>query len=181
MQRPIFSIGHSTRTFEEFLSLLQEHDIALLVDVRTFPFSRRHPHFNTEVFAERLRAAGVEYRHEKALGGRRGKQPGADPSLNAGWEVPGFKNYADYALGAEFRRALDTLIVSASARPTAYMCSEAVWWRCHRRIITDHLLARGIPVHHILGANACEDASLTPFARVKNGAVTYPETQPRLL
>jgi uncharacterized protein (DUF488 family) len=169
---PLFTIGHSSRTAEQLVALLREFNVACLVDVRTVPRSRAHPHFRRERMEEWLPAAGVEYRHMRSLGGLR--HPVKD-SRNGAWEVPGFRGYADHALGAEFAAALDELLALAADRATAIMCAEAVWWQCHRRIITDWVLARGIAVVHILGPGKGEAASLTSFARVSGGRVTYPD------
>lgn len=171
----IFTIGHSTRSVEEFIALLREADSDLVVDVRRFPGSRRHPQFNAERLAAALAASGIGYRHVAALGGRRAA-PSDHPSRHTLWREPGFRNYAGYAETPEFRAGLDELLqLARSARPTI-MCAEAVWWRCHRRIITDYLLAAGIEVRHILGAAKIEPARLTEGAAIEpDGTILYGE------
>lgn len=171
--RPLHTIGHSTRSEEQLVELLREHRVACLVDVRTVPRSRAHPHWSRERMAVSLPAAGIEYRHAPALGGLR--RPVKGQSINGAWQVGGFRGYADYALTPPFAAALDELLALAASRPTTIMCAEALWWQCHRRIITDWVLARGVPVVHILGPGKSEPASLTPFARVEGGRVTYPD------
>jgi uncharacterized protein (DUF488 family) len=171
----IFTIGHSTRPLAELVALLREAGVAVLVDVRSVPRSRANPQFNTETLAPALAAAGIAYRHLPALGGLRGRRRGAEASRNTLWQVEAFRNYADYALTAAFRAGLDALVALAGERTAAIMCAEAVWWRCHRRIIADHLLARGIPVAHIMGPGKIVPATLTPGARLAaEGGVVYP-------
>jgi uncharacterized protein (DUF488 family) len=162
----IFTIGHSTRTFAAFVALLRQVDVTLLVDVRSFPRSRTTPQFNGDTLPDALAAEGVGYRQLRALGGRRHHRKGAPPSLNMYWRVTAFRSYADYAETAEFRAGLDTLRALARADRCAIMCAEAVWWRCHRRIIADYLLADGRRVEHILGPGQVVPATLTPGARV---------------
>ncbi|MFL5616507.1 MAG: DUF488 family protein [Gemmatimonadaceae bacterium] len=168
----IYTIGHSTRSFEDFLSLLQRSRIECLVDVRTFPGSRRHPHFNREVLEHSLQDAGIEYLHRPALGGRRRPPRDAPPSA---WRNEGFRGYAAYMQTPAFRAALDDLIVLGDRRRTAIMCSEAVPWRCHRALISDALTARGVTVEHILDAGESPHR-LTSFAVVHGDEVTYPPT-----
>jgi uncharacterized protein (DUF488 family) len=168
----IFTVGHSTRPIAEFSALLQRAEVALVVDVRRFPGSRRHPQFNAEALARSLAAAGIDYRHMAALGGRRGAASGGK-SPHTLWREAAFRNYADYAETAEFRTALREVLRLASGRRAAIMCAEAVWWRCHRRIIADYLIASGVPVAHILDAKV-EPARLTPDAVVRpDGAILY--------
>src|SRR5690606_12153957 len=150
MHNNVFTIGHSTRTLDVFIALLREHDIHILVDVRAYPGSRRHPHFNKDSLQRTIPQAGMRYEHVLALGGRRRKSKDAAPSPNIYWEHAAFRAYADYALGDEFHEGLSQLEAAARETTCAIMCSEAVWWRCHRRIITDYLLADGIPVVHIM-------------------------------
>jgi uncharacterized protein (DUF488 family) len=172
MAAVVHTIGHSTRSSEDFLALLHEAGIAMVADVRRFPGSRRHPQFNGEALAATLAAAGIGYRHFPALGGRRAP---AKDSPNGLWREPGFRGYADYAAMPAFRDALGALEALAQARPTAIMCAEAVWWQCHRRIITDYLLADGLEVRHILGPVQVEAATLTPGARRRgDGTLVYP-------
>ncbi len=163
--KSVFTIGHSTLSLEAFIGLLEEHSIDTLVDVRAFPGSRRFPHFNKENLQAALPAAGMQYKHILALGGRRKKAKAEIPSLNVYWQQVAFRNYADYALSDESRVGLNELEEVASKSTCAIMCSEAVWWRCHRRIITDYLLADGISVFHILGKGKADPASMTEAAR----------------
>lgn len=179
----VFTIGHSTRSLDELTALLREQAIDVLVDVRTIPRSRRHPQFNAEALAETMPAAGIVYRGEKALGGLRGKRKEPGPSPNGFWTNTSFRNYADYALSQPFRSALAELEALAGARRPAIMCAEVLWWRCHRRIITDYLLADGFDVVHILAPGKTEPAKLTPAAvKIGNGALHYPAApeSPRL-
>ena len=167
----IFTIGHSTHTAADFLALLQAHDVEGIVDVRTIPRSRRHPHFSSEALAEFLRAHGIAYLHLGALGGLR--KPKRD-SANAGWRHAAFRGYADHMQTIEFAAALDTLISFARERQAAVMCAEAKWWQCHRQLIADALVARQIEVRHIMGARSAPAHQLTPFAMVTGGQVHYP-------
>ena len=172
----VFTIGHSTRSIDEFLALLREARIEAVVDVRRFPMSRRHPQFNAEALAASLRAAGIGYRHVPALGGRRGKRADGKESPHTLWREESFRNYADYAETAAFRTALEDLSRLAREQRVAIMCAEAVWWRCHRRLIADHLLAAGVPVEHILERGKIEAAELTPGATVRaDGSILYRE------
>ena len=176
----IYTIGHSTRALEDFTAMLEAAGIACIADVRRFPRSRRHPHFNGDALARSLAEAGILYRHFEALGGRRGKAP-AQPSANTLWREEPFRNYADYAETEEFRTALAALKSLATERPVAIMCAEAVWWRCHRRIIADYLIAQGNEVVHILEKNKLEPATLTPGAAPQpDGSVLYAGKEPRL-
>jgi uncharacterized protein (DUF488 family) len=165
----VYTIGHSTRSIEEFLELLTREEIKLLADIRTFPVSRRYPHFNSEILAASLRAAGIEYRHLSGLGGRRAPKKN---SANTLWRNAGFRGYADYMETDEFRDALQEVIVLSATRRVAIMCAEAVPWRCHRNLVSDALVAAGIPVKHILDAKL-SDHTLTPFARIQDGYVSY--------
>jgi uncharacterized protein (DUF488 family) len=150
----------------------------MVVDVRSFPRSRTNPQFNTEVLPETLAPLQMRYEHWPDLGGRRPKQPDVDDGINDFWNNRSFHNYADYALGPDFQNALEQLIATTAERRPALMCSEAVWWRCHRRIITDHLLARGFDVFHIMDRNKLVEASLTRGAVItKDRQVTYPAQQ----
>jgi uncharacterized protein (DUF488 family) len=159
---PIFTIGHSTRPIAEFVALLRQVAVDLLVDVRSIPRSRTNPQFNADALAEALVDAGITYRHLPALGGLRHRKKGAMPSPNTFWRVAAFRNYADYAATGAFRKGLDELRALAHDNCCAIMCAEAVWWRCHRRIIADYLLAGGVPVAHIIGHNKIDPAKLTP-------------------
>lgn len=172
----VYTIGHSTRAIAEFVALLQQVAVDMVVDVRSIPRSRTNPQFNADALPGSLTAAGIAYRHLRALGGRRHRSPDAGPSLNTLWRNQAFRNYADYAATAAFRTGLNELRALIRERCCVIMCAEAVWWRCHRRIIADYLLAEGIPVAHILGHNQVKPASLTPGARrLANGTLIYPE------
>jgi uncharacterized protein (DUF488 family) len=155
--------------------MLEAHGIRLLVDVRTIPKSRRNPQFNRETLAASLRAAGIEYHHLPGLGGLRHARK---DSPNTAWRNASFRGYADYMQTPEFAENLARLIDLASDAPTAIMCAEAVPWRCHRSLIADALMARGIPVTEILSASKSQPHAITPFARVEGEQVTYPGEQP---
>lgn len=167
----IYTIGHSTRSLDDFLALLRAHRIGQLADVRTVPKSRRHPHFAGEALAQSLPEASVAYRHFVALGGLR--KPRKD-SRNTAWRHESFRGYADHMETSAFQRALDDLTVWAGAAPTVVMCAEAVWWQCHRQLIADALVARAVEVRHIMSTGAAPPHTLTAFARVDDGRVTYP-------
>jgi uncharacterized protein (DUF488 family) len=167
----IFTIGHSTHPIEDFLALLSQHEIKLLADVRSYPSSKRWPHFNQEELQRAMKLAGIEYRWFKSLGGRRHSKDAESP--HTAWQIPAFRSYADYADGDEFRAGLDDLIALAEHERTAYMCSEGLWWRCHRRIISDHLVVRGWAVMHIMPAGKLTEHALPDFARVENECLIY--------
>ena len=173
MPPQIFSIGHSTHALDRFLALLGQHGIEVLVDIRRFPGSRRFPHFNRESFAAALPEAGVEYCWFEALGGRRQKKK-SDPSPNLGLRNESFRNYADYMPTAQFREAICQLQELAEHRPTAIMCSESVFWRCHRRLVSDYLWMKGIGVQHIMPSGELYAHTLTKGARIENDELTYP-------
>ena len=166
----VYTVGHSTRGLDEFIALLARHGIAHVADVRAFPASRRHPHFNREPLAGELGPRGIAYSHHPALGGRR--TPSRD-SRNAAWRNAGFRGYADYMQTADFRRGIDGLLLVAGAAPTAVMCAESVPWRCHRSLIADALLVRGAAVLHVLDAGLRPHA-LPPFSVVHGDRVRYP-------
>jgi uncharacterized protein (DUF488 family) len=170
----IFTLGHSTHPIEEFLALLSQHEIALLADVRSYPASRKWPQFNQEELQRAVEPAAIEYRWLKALGGRRHSKDAASP--HTAWQIPAFRSYADYADSHDFRAGLDELIALAVQKPAAYMCSEGLWWRCHRRIISDHLAVRGWSVMHIMPTGKLVEHSLPDFARVVNGRLLYDTT-----
>ena len=175
-----FTIGHSTRTLAKFVDLLRESNVDLVVDVRSMPRSRTNPQFNLETLPEGLAPWQIGYKHMAELGGLRGKQRLAEPSPNAYWRVRSFRNYADYALTEPFASGLAQLREQGSQHRCTIMCAEAVWWRCHRRIITDYLLAAGEQVMHILGTSQVEEARLTPGAVLRDdGTVVYPAESPR--
>jgi uncharacterized protein (DUF488 family) len=167
----IWTIGHSTRTIEVFISLLAEHGIRLLADVRSLPGSKRYPQFNKEALADSLGKTGIRYEHFPELGGRRKAKP---ESKNTAWRNASFRGYADYMETEEFRKGVERLLdLAAGAGPTAIMCAEAVWWRCHRSLISDYLKARCIEVMHILDANKTQSHLYTSAARVVNGKLSY--------
>lgn len=174
------TIGHSNRPLSEFVTMLREAGVDLVLDVRAFPRSRTNPAFNIDRLPADLERFQIGYRHLPDLGGRRRKQNGVDERVNALWRVQSFHNYADYALSSEFRDAFQELLVLGAGRRVALMCSEAVWWRCHRRIITDYLVLNGHAVDHLMGPGQIDHAVATPGAkRTSDGKVTYPpETQP---
>jgi uncharacterized protein (DUF488 family) len=167
----VHTVGHSTRPLDELVALLQAHGVTQLADVRTIPKSRRHPHFAQESLSASLPAAGIAYRHFPGLGGLR--KPAPD-SPNGGWRHAGFRGYADYMQTPAFGMALNELIDWADDAATAVMCAEAVWWQCHRQLIADALVARGIDARHIMSGKAAAAHTLTSFARVDGGRVTYP-------
>jgi uncharacterized protein (DUF488 family) len=179
MNRPasetVFTIGHSTRTLAEFVAILRQAEITLLVDVRAYPRSRTTPQFNADTLPGSLAANGIGYRHLRALGGRRHHRKGAPPSVNGYWRVAAFRAYADYTDSDEFRAGLAALRALARDDRCAIMCAEALWWRCHRRIIADCLLAGGVLVAHIMGPGEVVPATLTPGARLMaDGRLRYP-------
>ena len=175
MGNPVFTIGHSTRSVVELIGLLREAAVVLLADVRAFPRSRTNPQFNGPELEKELAAAGIRYRYLPALGGRR--HAGKGPSPNMLWRNESFRAYALYAGTAEFRAGLEELCVLAGGHRCAIMCAEAVWWRCHRRIIADYLLAAGFEVVHILGPGKLTPAALTPGAqRSAAGGLIYPDS-----
>jgi uncharacterized protein (DUF488 family) len=176
MSNPFFTIGHSTRPIDEFVALLTASEVKLVVDVRTVPRSRTNPQFNRDALPASLAPHGIAYEHFAALGGLRKKQPGVSPDANAFWENASFHNYADYALGEEFSASLEKLRALGHAARLTVMCAESLWWRCHRRIIADYLIAAGKEVFHILGPGHIEQARLTPEARIEpDGSLTYPK------
>ena len=180
----LYTVGHSNRTAAEFVALLRQVGASTLLDVRAFPSSRANPQFNGDVLAESLHGAGLRYRHLSALGGRRHRARGDAASPNGFWQHPAFRNYADYAMTPAFRAALEELLALARTQTCAIMCAEAVWWRCHRRIIADYLLVAGIPVAHILAPGKVVRAELTPGAQPgADGTIRYPgpgdDGQPR--
>ena len=170
--RLLWTVGHSTRSIDELIDLLRVHAIALLVDVRRYPASRRHPHFNEAALAESLTAKGIAYQHLPELGGRRSAHPN---SVNLGWRSAGFRGYADYMQTDEFWRALEELMAHGKKGPAVIMCAEGVPWRCHRSLIADALVSRGWTVQHILTTTGAQPHQLTAFAKIQNGVLTYPE------
>lgn len=166
MIRTIFTIGHSTRTIPDFIALLRQVEVDLLVDVRSIPWSRMTPQFNLDTLPISLAAEDIGYEHLRELGGRRHHPKSAPPSTNTFWRVLAFRNYADYAETDAFRAGFAELLALARTHRCAIMCAEAVWWRCHRRIITDYLLAYGVHVEHIMALGTVTPANLTPGAHV---------------
>jgi uncharacterized protein (DUF488 family) len=167
----VFTVGHSTRSFEELVDMLRAHGVERLVDVRTIPRSRRNPQFNRETLATALRNRRIAYRHMQDLGGLR--RPQRD-SVNAGWRNASFRGYADYMQTEGFGKALERLVELSADRTTAVMCAEAVPWRCHRSLIADALIVRGHEVRDIMSATNAKPHTLNPMARVKGLQVTYP-------
>ena len=167
----IWTIGHSTREIDAFISLLEENGIKLLADVRSFPGSNRYPQFNREALAKSLADAGIRYEHFPELGGRRKPKP---DSHNTAWHNASFRGYADYMETEEFHKGVERLLALAGvAGPAAIMCAEAVWWRCHRSLISDYLKARGVEVMHILNIKKTEPHPYTSAARIVNGELSY--------
>jgi uncharacterized protein (DUF488 family) len=176
----LWTIGHSTRPIDEFLSLLQAHDIQLLADVRITPYSRRNPHFHSDTLAKSLAEAAISYQHMPKLGGRRKTR---QDSVNTGWRNDSFRGYADYMQTPNFQEALNDLMATGQKFPVAIMCAEAVPWRCHRTLISDALISRGWTVQHIISSTSLKTHTLTPFAKHEAGHLTYPpgpESNPRL-
>jgi uncharacterized protein (DUF488 family) len=167
----LYTIGHSTRSLDELIDALRAHGIQTLVDVRAFPMSRRLPHFNRESLEASLPAAGIEYRWMPALGGRRKKQ--RDDSPNTALRNDQFRNYADYMLTPEFQAAVGEVLELAASRPTAVMCAERVWFRCHRMLISDYVVAHGNRVLHIDDSKPPREHKLTADARVRDGVLVY--------
>jgi uncharacterized protein (DUF488 family) len=175
MARPFFTIGHSTRSLGEFVALTRNAEVRLIVDVRTVPRSRTNPQYNSESLAKALSESDVSYEHIAALGGLRGRKRDVPADVNGFWQNRSFHNYADYAMSEEFRAGLIRLRELGHATQSAIMCAEAVWWRCHRRIITDYLIAAGEVVFHILGSTRIEQARMTDAAKLgPDGVLTYP-------
>jgi uncharacterized protein (DUF488 family) len=175
MPNAFYTIGHSKRSVGQFAELLTAAGIDCVVDVRAFPRSRSNPQFNADVLPQALAASGIDYKHVAELGGRRGRQPDVPQERNAFWTNESFHNYADYAESAAFRAGLARLIELGRRRRCAIMCAEAVWWRCHRRIIADYLLARGEGVFHIMPNGRIAPAQRTPGTCLRpDGALAYP-------
>ena len=171
---PIFTIGHSTRTIPGFVDLLRVGPVDLVVDVRTVPRSRRNPQYNEEQLGAELAPYQVGYARIAGLGGLRGRSRDVPPELNGFWVNQSFHNYADYALSPEFEASLGELLEVSSERRCAIMCAEAVWWRCHRRIIADYVMTRGRTVFHLMGEDRADAATLTPSAEVRGDKIVYP-------
>jgi len=175
-QLTIFAIGHSTRPLEEFIELLRANGVKRVIDIRTIPRSRHNPQFNRDTLGPAMRKSGVAYVHLKKLGGlRHAKQD----SVNLGWHNAGFRGFADYMETPEFAAGLARAINLAEAKPSALMCAEAVPWRCHRSLVADALVVRGIQILDIVSASPPRPHKLTPFARVRGVHITYPTDKPR--
>jgi uncharacterized protein (DUF488 family) len=175
MRNPFFTIGHSTRPIAAFVDLLRDAEVRLVVDVRTIPRSRANPQYGSEMLAHSLSAFQIAYEHIAALGGLRGRKRDVPPAVNGFWENQSFHNYADYAMSGDFHSGLVRLRELGHGRRCAIMCAEALWWRCHRRIIADYLIAPGEAVFHILGPNHIEQAQITAAANLEpSGTLTYP-------
>jgi uncharacterized protein (DUF488 family) len=171
MTSQIWTIGHSTRKIDIFISLLEENGIKLLADVRSWPGSKRYPQFNKEALAESLNARGIRYEHFPEMGGKR--KPKRD-SRNTAWRNASFRGYADHMETGEFHKGVERLLdLGHQIGPTAIMCAEAVWWRCHRSLISDYLKAHGIEVTHILDTKKVEQHPFTSAARIVNGNLSY--------
>ncbi len=178
MAEPFFTIGHSTRAVGELAALLLPNEVKRIVDVRTVPRSRTNPQYNRDVLPGELARHGIGYEHIAALGGLRGRRVDVAPEVNGWWDNASFHNYADYAMTPPFRAGLARLLELGRDERCAIMCAEAVWWRCHRRIITDYLLAAGEAVFHIVSGDVPEPARLTPEAvPAAGGALAYPSRQ----
>jgi uncharacterized protein (DUF488 family) len=175
MNNPFYTIGHSTRSIDAFVSLLKSVGITFVVDVRTVPRSRTNPQYNHDTLPQSLAPFQMGYEHIAALGGLRSKNRNVPPSVNAYWHNASFHNYADYAMGDSFRAGLSRLCALGRNQPCAIMCAEALWWRCHRRIIADYLLAADERVFHLMGTRKVEPARMTGAARLTaSGVLTYP-------
>jgi uncharacterized protein (DUF488 family) len=169
----IFTIGHSTRTAEAFIDLLRDRGVDLLADIRQYPGSRRLPHFNREPLRDALARAGVDYEWHRELGGRR--SPPAEKSVNTGLRNASFRNYADYMGTPAFRAAIERLVTRSAGRTVAIMCAEVLYWRCHRRLVSDYLVAHGVPVLHIVGPGPLQPHRMTQEARIVGGELCYPQ------
>lgn len=175
MVYPFFTVGHSNRSSAAFLDILRAAEIGVVADVRRLPGSRANPQFDQDRLSRSLAQFQIGYDYVPLLGGRRGQEKSVPPDLNGAWRNRSFHNYADYALSAEFAKGLAALIELGRARKCAMMCSEAVWWRCHRRIIADHLLARNEDVFHLMQEGRVQRAVLTPGAVIRDDlSVVYP-------
>ncbi len=168
----IWTIGHSTRTLDEFVDMLKSFQIESVADIRSFPGSRRFPQFNKEALAVSLPENSIKYIHLKELGGRRKVQP---DSINTGWRLAAFRGYADYMGTDAFKNAIQELESLAYKDRIAYMCSEALWWRCHRSLVSDYLKVQGWTVMHIMGNGKAQEHPYTSSAEIVNGELTYPK------
>jgi uncharacterized protein (DUF488 family) len=171
-QKNIWTIGHSTRTIDHFIAMLQSFHIEQMMDIRSFPGSKRYPHFNKEVLEISLPANGINYIHVKDLGGRR---PARADSINTGWHNAAFRGFADYMQTDNFKTGIEQLEEIAVTKRTSYMCSEAVWWRCHRSLVSDFLKLKGWNVHHIMEIGKAEEHHYTQPAKIIDGKLSYQE------
>ena len=174
----LYTIGHSTRSHDELVAALAAWEVTRLVDIRHFTRSRANPQFNAAVLTRKLPRDGIAYEAMHALGGRRGRSKDADPARNGGWTNASFKNYADHAETPEFGQALASLLARAALETCAIMCAEAVWWRCHRRIVADYAITRRVRVFHIFTPAKADRATRTPFAKLdrRTRTLRYPAT-----
>jgi uncharacterized protein (DUF488 family) len=170
----IWTIGHSTHSLNEFVAMLKSFQIELVADIRSLPGSRRYPHFNIEALQFSLPENDIKYIHLKELGGRRKVQPG---SHNTGWRIAAFRGYADYMENDAFKKAIQELERYAFEKRTAYMCSEALWWRCHRSLVSDYLKVRGWTVNHIMGIGKVQEHQYTSPAEIVNGELLYSKSK----
>jgi uncharacterized protein (DUF488 family) len=173
----IYTIGHSNLSFDQFASLLKEHEIGLVADIRRYPSSRKFPHFNRPILSELLAAENIDYLWLESLGGRRHAEKNSK-SVNTGIKSMGFRNYADYMVKEEFRLAVDELLTTAAQSRTALMCAEKLYWKCHRRLLSDYLVSRDIEVVHIIEPGKCSDHKLATYAVVTGSGVIYPPQEP---
>ncbi|PCD80045.1 DUF488 domain-containing protein [Acetobacter orleanensis] len=170
-----YTIGHSTHSLQDFIALLRHYGVTQIADVRAFPYSRRNRDFDGEALITELHTQGIGYTHIPELGGRRPRSKTVPVDTNAYWRVQSFHNYADYALGDDFHRGLEKLITMGRTETVALMCAEVLWWRCHRRIVTDYLLVNHQTVFHILSMTKAEKADLTPTAvETEQNRIVYP-------
>ena len=171
---PVYTVGHSTRPIEEFVELMRAGPADTVVDIRTVPRSRTNPQYNADALPDALAAYQIGHTRVPALGGLRGKSAGIAPETNGLWRNASFHNYADHALGDDFQAGLAELLRLAEDRRCAIMCAEAVWWRCHRRIVADYLMLHGRTVLHLMGADRVEPAKMTPGAVPEGERIRYP-------
>ena len=174
MQLPFFTIGHSTRSIPEFVDLLRAGEVQTVIDIRTVPRSRTNPQYNEDALGPALAEYQIGHGRIPSLGGLRGRAPEVPPEVNGWWDNRSFHNYADHALSDAFRHGVEELVAIGRERRVAMMCSEAVWWRCHRRIVADHLLGRGEQVFHLMAPARVEPARLSAGASADGATVTYP-------
>lgn len=173
-QLPVCTIGHSTRSLEEFVALLRLGGVTLVADIRSVPKSRTNPQYNLDRLPEGLAAHGIDHRWLRSLGGLRGRARTIAPEVNGFWQNRSFRNYADYALSDSFREGIKELLELSATRRSAIMCSEAVWWRCHRRIVADYLILHGREVLHLMGAGRIAPARMTSGAQADGDRLVYP-------